>query len=235
MPGLGQRLRVHALGTAEQFHAARVLRLGPHRAVEPRHRLGVVVEDLRVRVHHGLQRGPVAPEVGDQHLDGAARRQLANPADALGEDPRAAVGLLVAVDAGQHGVLQPHGLHRLADPARLVGVQQAGPAGLDLAEAATAGAGVAHEQEGGRAAPPALADVGAHGLFAHGVQALAAEELGELAVLRAVGRPDAQPFGPPAAGQQAVAGGAGAGSRVMVPNSFWVVESESDIVCKISR
>jgi hypothetical protein len=99
--------------------------------------------------------------------------ELANPVEALGEDPGAAVRLLVAVDVGQHGMVEPHRPDRLGDATRLVRIEQAGPACLDLAEATRACARVAHEQEGRRVAPPALADVGAHGLFAGSVQARA--------------------------------------------------------------
>ncbi len=200
----GERLGIHALGALEQFQAARVLRLRAHRAIETRHSLGVVVENFWLGVHHDLQRRPVALEVRDQHLDRAVRHQFVNPMQALGEDPGAAVGLLVAVDAGEHGMAQAHLLDRLGDAARFIRVERAGASRFDLAEATGSRAGVAHQQEGRGAAPPTFTDVGAHRLFADGVQALAAEERGQLAVFRAVGGAHAQPFGTTPARQVAV-------------------------------
>ncbi len=157
-------------------------------------------------VHHHLQGVPIGPEVGDQHLDGAAGLQAADLADGVGEDVRAAVGQLVAVHAGEHGVAQAHLPHRFRHPQRLLFVQRLGAPGLDVAEAAGAGAGVAHQQEGGRAAAPALAQVGAERLFAHGVQRLAPHQALELPVLIVLVYPDPQPLGPPPARQPAVAG-----------------------------
>ena len=76
-------------------------------------------------------------------------------------------------------------LHRLGDAARLVAVELGGLAGVDLAEVAAARALVAADEEGGLAVFPALVDVGAAGLLADRVQALAAHERLELGVLRA--------------------------------------------------
>jgi hypothetical protein len=55
----------------------------------------------------------------------------------------AAVGQVVAGDRGHHDVLQAELLDRLGDAARLVLVEPGGLAGLDVAEAAGPGAGVA--------------------------------------------------------------------------------------------
>src|SRR5690606_37438671 len=101
--------------------------------------------------------------------------KLANPVDAFGKDPRAAIGLFIAVDAGQHRVLQPHRGHAFAHTPRLIRVKQPRLAGLDLAETAAARAGIAHQQEGSRPPSPTFADIGTHGLFTYGVQMLAAE------------------------------------------------------------
>ena len=66
-------------------------------------------------------------------------------------------------------------------------------AGLDVAEAAVAGAGIAEDEEGGGAVAPALADVGAVGLFAHGVQVLGAHQPPEPVVRFASGGTYPQP------------------------------------------
>src|SRR5262249_35160980 len=70
-------------------------------------------------------------------------------------------------------------------PARLVGVELGGPAGVDLAEVAPPGALVTADEEGRLPVLPAFVDVGAAGLLADRVQALALDQLGELLVLRA--------------------------------------------------
>ena len=101
----------------------------------------------------------------------------------LGVQPGALVGQVVARDAGDRGVAQPHLLHALGDPARLVGVVVGGLAGVDLAEVAAAGALRAADQEGRLAVFPALVDVGAAGLLAHGVQALVLDERVQRGVL----------------------------------------------------
>ena len=105
-------------------------------------------------------------------------------AHGLGVQPRAAVGQVVAGDAGDGGIAQTHRLHALGDPARLVAVQFGGLAGVDLAEVAPAGALVAADQEGGFAVLPAFEDVGAAGFLADRVQALAPDQALQLGVLR---------------------------------------------------
>ena len=99
-------------------------------------------------------------EVGDEDLDAGAGVELVHLADRLGVEPRAAVGQVVAGDAGDGGVAQAHLLHRLGDPARLVAVEVLGAAGVDLAEVAAAGALLATDEEGRLAVLPALEDVG---------------------------------------------------------------------------
>src|SRR5580693_8008017 len=74
-------------------------------------------------------------------------------------------------------------------PARLVGVERLGLARGDLAEVAAPGALVAADQERRLAVFPALEDVGAARFLAHGVQAIAPDQLLERGVLG----PGAQP------------------------------------------
>ena len=77
---------------------------GPHLAVEARHRLRVVVQDVGPGRDHGVQRGPVSLEVGDQDLHRAAGHARPDLADAGREDRRAPVALVVAVHGGDHGM-----------------------------------------------------------------------------------------------------------------------------------
>ena len=125
-----------------------------------------------LREHLGEQLGHRV-EVGDQQLDARARVDGVDLAHRLGVEPRAAVGQVVARDAGDRRVAQTHRLDALGDPARLVAVERRGLAGVDLAEVAAPGALVAADEERRLAVLPALVDVGAAGFLADGVQALA--------------------------------------------------------------
>ena len=60
----------------------------------------------------------------------------------------------------------------VADVGGLFGVERRWQAGAHVAERAGAGAGVAHDHQGGVALGPALADVGAAGLLADGGEAV---------------------------------------------------------------
>ena len=113
--------------------------------------------------------------------------------DRLGVQPGAAVGQVVAGDAGDRRVAQAHRLHRLGHPARLVPVELGRLAGVDLAEVAAPGALVAADEEGRLAVLPALVDVGAAGLLADRVQPLPLDQRLQLGVLRAHLRPGLDP------------------------------------------
>src|SRR5439155_3466107 len=69
--------------------------------------------------------------------------------------------------------------------------------GLDGAEAAGPGAGIAQDHEGGGACLPALADVWAARLLAHRVQLEPTHDVLQLGIVRTAGEPYPQPFGPP--------------------------------------
>ena len=105
---------------------------------------------------------------------GAAARIAATVGGEMG---RAAVGQVVAVDRGDHHVLQPHLRHRLADARRFGGIERPGLAGGDVAEGAGPGADLAHDHHGRVRLLPALADVGAAGLLADGDQAVLAHDV----------------------------------------------------------
>ena len=97
-------------------------------------------------------------------------------ADRLRVQPGAAVVEVVAGDARDRGVAQSHLTDGVRDAARFVRVEVCRLAGVDLAEVTASGALLAADEERGLAVLPALEDVGAAGLFAHGVQSGAAHE-----------------------------------------------------------
>jgi hypothetical protein len=73
----------------------------------------------------------------------------------------AAVGQVVAVDAGDHEVFEAHFFGHLGDSCRLGGVRRRGSAGGDGAEPAIARADIAEYQDGYGSPRPALASIGA--------------------------------------------------------------------------
>ena len=93
---------------------------------------------------------------------------------------------------------QLHRLHRLPHPARLIPVDVAAAlAAFHRAEGAGAGADVAEDHEGGGAVPPALGDVRAARLLAHGVEVLPAHDPLDLRVPVAGRKLDGEPLGTP--------------------------------------
>ena len=135
---------------------------------------------------------------GVEHLDARLRQLGLDRPDRRREVAGAAVGDVVAVDRGDDDVLELHLRRSLADAERLECVGRIlRLAGVDVAVAAGAGARVAENLEGRRAAPPALGDVRAAGLLADGVQREAVQKLLDVEVA-AVGarRADFHPLGP---------------------------------------
>ena len=100
-------------GLGEQAEAAVVAAAGAGLAIEARHRLHVVGEDLRGGAEDDVERVRHAAEVGGEHLDGAGRVPRVHGRDHPRPVARAAVRQVVAVDRGEHGVAQPHHRDRL--------------------------------------------------------------------------------------------------------------------------
>ena len=117
---------------------------------------------------------------------------------------RAAVGQVVAGDAGDDDVLEAERADRLGDAARLVVVEPGRAAGLDRAEAAGPGAGVAQDHDRGGALVPALPDVRAVGLLADRVERQAAQEALEVVVVLAGRQARPDPVGVAAQRRRAV-------------------------------
>ena len=103
----------------EDVHHALVASAGPALLVEPRHRLGVVVVDVRLGLEHGANRIFLALEIGHEHFDRRRRTAQLDLPDGLGEGPRAEVGEVVAIDGREDDVLQLHHRRRFGDALRL--------------------------------------------------------------------------------------------------------------------
>mmetsp|Transcript_5130 Transcript_5130/g.22907 ORF Transcript_5130/g.22907 Transcript_5130/m.22907 type:complete len:436 (-) Transcript_5130:137-1444(-) len=170
----------------------------PHAFLQPLHRLDVVSENVQTRVGEVRHRALVALKVRREALgEDLGLERLEGP-DGPREVLGSAVGDVVAVHRRQHDVADAPlrdglggvlGLH-------LVGGRGRGR-GVHRAEAASARARVAedHDRRGSRVAVPALAQVGAHGLLAHGGELEILEPGGEVLVAIAARRALAQPRG----------------------------------------
>src|SRR5437588_1693765 len=88
---------------------------------------------------------------------------------------------------------EPHPRHAPCNPCRLERVVPRRFACLYVAEPASPGARVAEDHERGGPSLPALADVRAGGLLAHGVEVLRFDQSLELAVARAARRGNLEP------------------------------------------
>ena len=174
-----------------------VVGAGARLFVEARHGFQVVVKDVGQGAAEDVEGDLHAPaEVGNQGLDGGGRREFAGVADDVDEVLGAAVAQVVAVDAGNDHIFELESGDRLGEFARLVRVGRQGLAVADVTERAAPGADVAEDHEGRRAAPEALADVGAGGFLADGVQlALTQHGLDLAEAPGAVAGLDADPVG----------------------------------------
>ncbi len=192
---LGEQAR--ALRAPEQLQRAAEAGAGAHLAVQARHRLRVVVQDVGPGGDHGLEGGPVPLEVRDQDLHRAAGHTGADLTDAGGEDARSPVTLIVTVDGGDHRMAQAHARHRVGHAAGLLGVGRTrGQPGLDRAEPAGAGAYVTQDHEGRGAAVPAVADIGTAGLLAYGVEVQSPHQIAQPFVALADRRARLDPLRP---------------------------------------
>src|SRR5579872_6685046 len=117
-----------------------------------------MVENIWLRPDHDFEGTCLAKEVGCQNLDGRIRASRAHRSNGLREMFRAAVGEVVTVDGSDDHMLEPELEGGLRDMLRLGRIQRTRHAGLDVAEGAGAGAGVAHDHEGGVLLVPALPD-----------------------------------------------------------------------------
>ena len=180
--GLGDQAEL--AGRGEDVERAVVAERRADPLEDPRHRLDVVGEHLGPALEDLGEQVGLAVEVGDQVLHAGAGVELVDGAHGLGVQPGAAVGQVVAGDAGDRGVAELHLLHALGDAARLVAVEGLGLAGVDLAEVAAPRALVTADEERRLAVLPALEDVGAAGLLADRVESLGLHQRLQRGVLR---------------------------------------------------
>ena len=144
-------------------------------------RLHVVREDVQSAPRHAFHETRFASKIGRERLDENVGRRRLEVSDGGLDVIRALVLEIVAVDAGQHDVVEAPLGDGLGDVRGFVRVQRRGRARrLHRAESASSGARVAHDHDGGGggltlAATPTLAEVGASRLLAHRAEVELAE------------------------------------------------------------
>ncbi len=141
-----------------------------------RHRLHVVIEDLRARPTGRFRWLLVALEVGREDLDGRAG-PLANGQDALAEMLGAAVGEVVSRDAGDDHVLQAEAGTGFGEAFGLIQGHGLGLTPRHGAEAAWAGAGLAQDHEGRGLSRPAFRAIRALAALADRLQLQFADQI----------------------------------------------------------
>jgi len=154
-----------------------------------------VVEDLGARGDDELAGFGDALEVGGEDFDAAAGGLQADLLDHGDEGLGCAEVVVVAVDAGDDGVGEAKLGDGIGDARGLCVVDGFGLALGHGAEAAAARAEVAEHHEGGGLLVPALADVGAVGGLADGVEAEVADQLFEVVEGLAHGSAGLEPRG----------------------------------------
>ena len=168
--GLGGYVGGDLLGAAKEFEGALVVAFGSNLGEDVADGFDVVIEDRGPGFEYASEGKFGAFEIWDKDFDAAVRQFFSYLTDAHGEDEGAAVGQVVAIDRGYDAVVEVHALYGPGEALGFGHVEALGSAGGDGAVAAGAGADVSENHEGGAAAFPAVADVGAAGLFADGVQ-----------------------------------------------------------------
>src|SRR5207237_4448434 len=159
------------LRAPQQLQRPLIDRTFAHLAVEPRYGLGVVVEHIWSRYKNYIESVPVATEIRDQDFHLAARHSIANLLDGACENVGAAVGLVVAIHAGDHGMAQAHLCHRIGHAIGLIFIRRTNRlARGNRTKSARPRANVPENHERSRAMLPAFAHIRAAGAFADGMQ-----------------------------------------------------------------
>ena len=177
-PDFGEDRRIVPLDALEQSKRGVIAGAGPDRRVEPRHRLEIVIVDVRARLDDLLDRGfGLVAEVRREDLDRRRRRVPAKRLDHPNELVRAAVGKVVAVHRGDDDMLEAELGRGDGDMLRLHRIDRPWHSRLHVAEGAGAGAGIAEDHHGRVLLGPALADVRTGRFLADGRQVEPAHQL----------------------------------------------------------
>ncbi len=191
--GFGEDGGIDFLPPLQQPHRMEVTRARTHGEIARGPRFQIVIEHIGLRRHHDFKRTVLAQEIRRQDLDGRARAARADGADGLREMLGAAVGEIVTIHRSDDDMGEPKLECGLRDMFRFQRIERPGHPGLDVAEGAGAGTGVAHDHEGGVLLVPALADVRATRLLAHRDEAVLLDDFAGIGIAARVRRAHANP------------------------------------------
>ena len=193
--GFSGHIGMSLFGALEKFKRALVEGTFADVAVEAGNGFGVVIENVGLHRKHRIERVPVAAKIGDQDFNFAAGNPAANFGDGAGENGGAAIGLIVAIDAGDDGIAEAHAGDGFGDAQRFFFIRRADRlARRNCTETACAGANITQNHESGGAVLPAFAHVGAARGFADGVEIESAHGAFEILVALAAEEFDAEPI-----------------------------------------
>ncbi len=178
----------------QHAEAARITGAGPNGALKAGHGLDVVVEHVGWGSEQQTEGIGLAVRIADEGLDRGGRAGLTDGRDARRNMGHPTVGQVVARHHRYHRVVQSHLRNGGGHPLGLVCRRWCRLVGIDQAEAARASAPLAEHHEGGCAIAPAVAEVGAPCLLAHGAQSVALHRLPERQHTWAVHHLGSQPF-----------------------------------------
>src|SRR6185369_7705297 len=102
-------------GALQKSQRLLVIRVRPDASIQSRDGLSVVIEHVRLSVENGVERGFVAVEVWNQHLDFAVGIRSADLANRFGPVGGAAVWEIVAVHGSDHRMREVQVIDSLCD------------------------------------------------------------------------------------------------------------------------
>ena len=184
-PRLRNRARVQPLRVLQKLKRHIVVPFGTHPPEHPPHRLDIMVQRVRLRVHHLRQRVRIPLKVRYQHLHLARRQPLPYLPYALREDERTPVRQVVPIHGSNHRVPQPKPLHGLRQSHRLLQVESRRHPRIHRAVRASPRADVPQHHESSRAPVPALPDIRTMRLLADRIQSLRPHNLPQFEIARA--------------------------------------------------
>src|SRR5439155_20520218 len=129
-------------------------------------RFCVVVENVGSCIEHDAQRFFYSLKIGDQNFDSAIGSDFSHFADGFGKNACAAEVIVIAIHAGDDGVLQLECCHSFGYATRFVQINRLWTSFGHGAKSAAPGTNISEQHEGGGAVVPALADVRALGRLA---------------------------------------------------------------------
>ncbi len=157
----------------------------------------VVCHHIGLRVCYGMDEGFVAQEVGDQHFDGGLGVEMFHLFDRLCPVCCSAVGQVISVDGGDHGVVEFEMLDGLCHVEGFFGIGGHGFAGLGGAESAAPGTHIAEDHKGGGTGFPAFGLVRAATALADGMELAVLKQLLEFNEFFPTGDTGFEPVGFP--------------------------------------